>query len=333
MQIGIFFRQKYQSFRQLCGSIYWRELILCSPAILLVLALSTDFSYIHAVIMVGAAFSVGFGASRSFRGHRWGAVVASTFGMAMTAVAGSVFGHEGIWLYFAIGLLSASCAILTSYNNDLWWISLQIVVAFLVASYYPENLENALLRGIFTLLGGGLQLMGMMLTAKLFPKSADLLPPATATSLPLNQQIRFVLAVICSVTIALYIAKRAGLANDYWAAMTALIILKPDNKATLERMINRFIGTFLGCCFATVVIYLFGMNNIILLLLLTLTSGAAFAMQKAHYALLTSMISATIVLLIGLGHGNPIAITEHRIIATLLGGGVTLIVVRLLRFF
>ncbi|TCJ98429.1 fusaric acid resistance family protein [Volucribacter psittacicida] len=323
--------QKYQSFRQLCGTIYWRELILCSPAILLVLAISTDFSYIHAVIMVGAAFSVGFGASRSFYGHRWGALTASAVGMAVAAVAGSLFGHEGLWLYLAIALLSAGCAILTSYNNDLWWITLQIVVAFLVASYYPEDWENALLRGAFTLLGAGLQLVGMMLSAKLFPYSATLLPPVALSALSFNKQIRFVIAVILAVNFSLYIAKSAGLANDYWAAMTALIILRPDSKTTLERAINRFIGTLLGCCFATLAIYGLQDNALMLLSLLALTSGAAFSMQKAHYALLTSMISATIVLLIGLGSGDPVAITEHRIIATLLGGGVTLIICRLLR--
>lgn len=326
-----FILTRIHSFRQLCGTIYWRELILCSPAILLVLAISTDFNYIHAVIMVGAAFSVGFGASRSFHGHRWGAVTASTLGMAIAAVVGSLFGHEGIWLYFAIALLAAGCAILTSYNNDLWWITLQIVVAFLIASYYPENLENALLRGAFTLLGGGLQLIGMILSAKLFPRSAELLPPAPTTSLTLEKQIRFVLAVIFAVTLSLYVAKSAGLSNDYWAAMTALIILRPDSKTTLDRTINRFIGTLLGCCFATLVTYLFFDHNLILLLLLTLTSGAAFSMQKAHYALLSSMISATVVLLIGLGHGDPIEITEHRIIATLLGGGITVVISRLLK--
>lgn len=329
IQLGLGLSQKYQLFRQLCGNIYWRELALCSPGILLVLIFSNAFSYAHSVIMVGAAFSVGFGASRSFQGYRWGAVTASAFGMAIMATVGSLFGYNGIELYFVIALLSASCAIFTSYNNDLWWISLQIVVAFLVASYYPEDLKNALLRGFFTLLGGGCQLISMILIAKIFPKMADLLPSANITQLQLSKQLRFMIAVMLSVSLSLYIAKSAGIANDYWAAMTALIILKPDNKTTLDRMINRFVGTLLGCCFATLIICLFDDNYLILLLCLTLTSGAAFAMQKAHYALLTTMISATIVLLIGLGHGDPIAITEHRIIATLLGGGVTLIIGRL----
>lgn len=326
MQINSFLQRQYQSIRQLCGSIYWRELALCSPAMLLVLLIGSQVDYLHAVIMIGAAFSVGFGASRGLQGYRWGAVIVSTFGMSIAAVVGSIGGQEHISFYLMLVCLSASCAILTSYNSDLWWVSIQIVVAFLVASYYPQNLENALLRGFFTLLGGGLQLIGMLLTARLFPKSADLLPTTNIIPLSLHKQIHFILAVVISVPLALWVAKYAGLSNDYWAAMTALMILKPDNKATFKRMIHRFIGTLLGCCVATLCIYLFHRNYLLLAALLTLTSGTAFATQKAHYALLTSMISATIVLLISFGHGDPLATTEHRIVATLLGGSITLMV-------
>lgn len=129
----------WKTIRQLCGTIYWRELILCSPAILIVLAFSSHFSYIHAVIMIGAAFSVGFGASRSFQGYRWGAVSISTIGMALSAIMGSLFGHEGLYLYLIIAILTTGCAIFISYNNDLWWISLQIVIAFLSGKLLPRK--------------------------------------------------------------------------------------------------------------------------------------------------------------------------------------------------
>lgn len=174
------------------------------------------------------------------------------------------------------------------------------------------------------MLGGGLQLFAMMLSAKLFPQSAELLPAISTNKLNPKQQLHFISSVVLSVTLSLYIARKIGISNDYWAAMTALIILKPDHKSTLERSISRLIGTLTGCCFAIITIFIFHGQQFILFLLLTLTSGAAFAMQKAHYALLTAMISATIVFLIGLSKTDPIIITEHRIIATLLGGSIAL---------
>lgn len=55
-------------------------------------------------------------------------------------------------------------------------------------------------------------------------------------------------------------------------------------------------------------------------------AGAAFALQKAHYAALTASITATVVLLISLGETSPVANAEHRIVATLIGGILALVV-------
>lgn len=323
----------YQRCRQLyalCGEIYWRESILCSPAMLLVLFLSFNFEPMHAVAMVGAAFSVGFGASRTLQGYRWGAVVASVLGMALAAFAGSILGSEGVWLYVMVAILASCCAILTIYNNDLWWVSLQIVIAFLVASYYPQDIGLAMERAGLVLLGGGVQFLGMLWTAKLMPNVALPLPMMNTVRMSLRQQVRFVVATSLAVILSLWAARSAGLANDYWAAMTAILILRPDDKVTVQRAINRLMGTLVGCTLATMMIYCFDDRLVILMVGLVVTSAIAFSVQKAHYGLLSCVISATIVLLVALGHGNPIAITEHRIVATLLGGCVALLMSKLL---
>ncbi|WP_040975558.1 FUSC family protein [Necropsobacter massiliensis] len=317
--------------KNFCGEIYWRETVLCAPAIIIVLAFSLDLDPTSAVVVVGAAFSVGFGASRTFAGYRWGAVIAATLGMALAAFVGSLASEHSIWLLPITALLTAVCALLTGYDNNLWWISLQIVVAFLVASYYPQSLDPALLRAELILLGGGIQLIGMMLLSALIPKSAQPLPVAAATSLSNGLLFRFMFCVVIAVISALLMAKAAGIANDYWAPMTALLILRPAGNVTLNRAINRLVGTLFGCGLATVIIYLFHDALFILLICLTLTAAAAFSMQKAHYALLSSMISATIVFLIALGFGDPIQTTEHRLIATLLGGATALVMGRIFR--
>ncbi|MDG2949048.1 hypothetical protein [Exercitatus varius] len=46
-----------------------------APAIIIVLALSLDMDPTDSVVVAGAAFSVGFGASRTFGGYRWGAAI------------------------------------------------------------------------------------------------------------------------------------------------------------------------------------------------------------------------------------------------------------------
>ncbi|TDQ57929.1 fusaric acid resistance family protein [Mesocricetibacter intestinalis] len=322
-------QQLLQLLKTFVGEIYWREILLCTPAIMLVLAFSLDIDPLAAVIMVGAAFSVGFGASRTLGKYRWGAVALAALGMACSAVLGSLLGGHSLLLFGGIALLSAACAYLSGRNNDFWWVSLQIAVAFLVASYYPGGTEQALLRGVLVLTAGLLQLLGMLLFARLFPFSAALLPSPPADNLAPHQLQRFILTLVAAVLLAYGAARWFAIANDYWAPMTVLMVIKPSGQITYSRMLNRFIGTFVGCLLATALIYLLHEQQALLLICLIISSGLAFSMQKAHYALLTCMISATIVFLIALGLGNPIATTEHRLIATVLGGIIALLMVKL----
>ena len=317
--------------QQSCGTIYWRQAVLSAPAILIVLAVSLKLDPIIAVIMVGAAFSVGFGAARTLIGRRWGAMAVATLGMALAAFGGSLIGlHPSATLATAT-LLAAACAALSSYNNDWWWVALQIVIAFLVAGYYPNSFEFAALRGLLVLLGGGLQIAITMLLARLTPASAQPLPPAAATALPGGHLIRFTLASALAVAASFYIAEHVGLKNNYWAAMTVLLVLRPAAHDTLVRGSSRLVGTLAGCACATLLVYAFHDSLHMLVLCLTLASAAAFSMQKAHYALLTSMISASIVFLLAIGHGDPLATTEHRLAATLLGGAMAIVMGRVFR--
>lgn len=59
---------------------------------------------------------------------------------------------------------------------------------------------------------------------------------------------------------------------------------------------------------------------------MTIAAGAAFALQKAHYASLTASITATVVLLISPRETNPLTNAEHRLAATLIGGVLALLV-------
>ena len=321
----------FKRLQQSCGTIYWRQALLSAPAILIVMAVGLKLDPVIAVIMVGAAFSVGFGAARTLTGRRWGAMGMATLGMALAAFGGSLIGIHPPAALAVAALLAAGCAALSSYNNDWWWVALQIVIAFLVAGYYPNSFEFAALRGLLVLLGGGLQIAITMLLARLTPASAQPLPPAAATPLPDGHLFRFTLATALAVALALYAAESMGLKNNYWAAMTVLLVLRPAAHDTLIRGTNRLTGTLAGCALATLLVYAFHESVHALVLCLTLTSAAAFSMQKAHYALLTSMISASIVFLLAIGHGDPLATTEHRLAATFLGGAVAIALGRVFR--
>ena len=124
------------------------------------------------------------------------------------------------------------------------------------------------------------------------------------------------------VGLSLWLARLLGFSNGYWAPMTAMIVLKPGLSETGTRGLARLGGTIAGGATATLATpCATGYAWFWLLPAVAVAATAAFAMQKAHYAILTSAVTATVVLLLTLAEGgNALQNAEHRLIATLIGG-------------
>jgi len=309
--------------------VYWREAALCAPALplLLLIGLSTG-QIAYGAVAAGAAFSVGFGAARDLRGRRWGAMLAAVVGTTATAFIGCLAGQWEIVLLPVAALAAAACAALALYDEDLWWVSLQMVIALLVAGHYSGPLPAAGLRALTVFVGGMTQVLVVMALARLAPAAAGRLPPAAPKPPPDRRLVvsHTIRAAIC-VGLALAVAWKLGLANSYWAPMTAMLILKPGLSDTHTRGIARFTGTIVGCLLASLYALAVGYYAPLLLIGIGLTGCAAYALQKAHYAILTSAVTATVVLLLSLAqHGHALTNAEHRLIATLVGGVIALVI-------
>ena len=300
------------------------------PAIpaLLILGLAMQ-DPIRGAIAAGAAFSIGFGASRDLKGRRWAAMIAAAIGMTIAAFVGTLAG-ERAWVLVPLAALAAGAnAAIALFDEDLWWVTLQVAIALLVAGYYPGPPAAALSRAITVLLGAVVQMAFVIALARLFPAAAARLPRGAARPPPERALlIRHVVRAAICVVLSLSAALALGLANSYWAPMTAMIVLKPGLHDTQARGTARLIGTLAGCAGASVFAILVHYSPLWLLGGLAMTSGSAFALQKAHYATLTSAITATVVLLLSIGHGQVLLNAEHRIVATLLGGVIALLVAR-----
>ena len=97
-------------------------------------------------------------------------------------------------------------------------------------------------------------------------------------------------------------------------------------RETEVRGVARLSGTILGCLLATLFVSLAKGATAPLVAALSLTAALGFALQKAGYAFMTAAITAAIVLLISLSSGTVLATAEHRVLATVLGGAVALLV-------
>jgi hypothetical protein len=306
---------------------HWREAALCVPALPLILIGGQLSGYpVQSATAAGAAFAVAFGAAREMRGRRWAAMVSAMVGMVLAAFAGTLLGQDSAAFILVAALAAAGCGALALYDEDVWWVVLQVVIVFLVAGYYHGGVAAASGRATMVLLGGMIEIGSIVALARLFPNSAA--PFLEAAPLPppeLGTLVRHVLRAGLCVAASLAVIQPLGLANGYWAPMTALIVLKPRLRDTRARGLARLGGTLGGCLVATAFAALTRGDPVLLMAGATAAAGAAYALQKAHYAGLTASITATIVLLVSLGSSDAVENAEHRIAATLIGGGLALL--------
>lgn len=132
------------NFRTWTGAVYWQQALLGGPALLAVLTLSLSWEPHMAVVTTASAFTIAFGAAHALPGRRWWPMIITCLGMASATVLGSIAAEHG-WALFALaGVLTACCAALSAWDGDWWWVDLQVVCAFLVASYFPGSVDVGL---------------------------------------------------------------------------------------------------------------------------------------------------------------------------------------------
>ena len=300
------------------------------PALLLVLivALFTG-DEIGGAIAAGAAFSVGFGAPRRLLDRPWTSMIAATVTMAVATVIGLLLGHMPLALIAASGLAAGACGWLALHDEEHWWVALQASIALFVAGYFAGTPEEAAHRMGFVLFGGLVQTVCVMTMRHVVT------PPrweSTAPRHPSSEAVlQHVVGAAAAVMFAALAARMLNLTNAYWAPMTALLVLKPGLRETGTRGLYRLAGTIAGCLVAGLVALLLPPGSLALAAPLAIGVGLSFALQKANYALFTSAVTASVVFLLALGHEPELETSEHRVIATLLGGGIALVVAILTR--
>ena len=285
-----------------------------------------------ASIATGGALSVGFGSVHAFTKWRSAAMVLAALGMSVSALVGSVAGNYEITALAVLALWAGACAMFASIEFGAWWIILQWSIALFIAASYPSDLAGAAERAGLVLAGGTLQIacvfIGWRVTGGPPFKGAHHSLRRVRKSLHLARigklpTLRHALRAAISVALAAGIVRWTGLPNGYWAPMTALIVLKPQLRATRTRGLERLIGTLAGAGIASL-ISLAAPSGPILLGLAVVSAWLAYGLQRSDYVFFTMAITATIVFVLALDHEPELSTALHRLLATLLGGGLAL---------
>lgn len=301
-----------------------RGAFLPMPAMALLLVGGTSFGLAEpASIAAGAAFSVGFGATKRLWHSRWNTMALTAVGMTIVAFFGTLIGHDPRMALAATAVMGGLCGALIQRDTNLWWVWLQIVIAFLLALRFPGSVTDAAGRASLVLLGAVLQIgavWGMLRTVD-EAKTIMATPPGPVTRLEIA--LHALRAAVC-ITTAVLVSRATGIAHGYWAPMTAMLVLKPGLRDTSFRGLERLGGTLAGIALATLILHVLPPPSFWLAWAAVVSSGLAFGLQQARYAFLSTAITSSVVLMIALAGGQVAGAEHDRVLATLIGGAVAL---------
>jgi uncharacterized membrane protein YccC len=120
-----------------------------------------------------------------------------------------------------------------------------------------------------------------------------------------------------------------GLQQPYWVAMTAALALKPNSGSVFARVVLRAIGTVVGVLLAAGLLAIAPHGWLSVLFLVVVAAALPEALSR-HYGLFTAAVTSVVLLLISQTHLFPQQIPPERLVNSLLGCGIALVVGHLL---
>lgn len=244
------------------------------------------------------------------------------FGMTIVAFLGTLIGHDPSLALAATITMGGLCGGLIRRDTNLWWVWVQIVIAFLLALRFPGDAVDGGYRAVLIATGALLQIV-MVRVMLTMVGDADVIGSALPDQASRREILLHALRAALCIGAAVVAAQAAGISHGYWAPMTAMLVLKPGLRDTGFRGIERVIGTVAGIAFTTMILQ-WVTTPFTIAGAAVFAAGCAYALQGARYALLSTAITACVVLMLTLAGGQTYGVEHDRLIATLLGGGVAL---------
>jgi hypothetical protein len=305
-----------------------RDAIACLPAIVLLASVGMAVGHpIEGVTAASAAFMVGFGVDRCYREWCRVPVIAAVAATTAAALAGSVMGEWRPGFVLASAGAAGVVGWMSARDETLWWIGLQCALAFIIAGAFASTLSGAVVRAMLIATGGITQVAVTWYVRRTYAAS-----PGTGVGAPPQKvmttatRIEHATLTALAVGMATVVADRLRLTNGYWAPMTTLLILKPGLRDTQTRGVARVAGTVGGCVGASLLALIIPPGHFVLVPALATATWLSFALKRAHYALFTAAVTATVVVLLAIARVPELVTARHRITATVIGGVIGLVV-------
>lgn len=143
----------------------------------------------------------------------------------------------------------------------------------------------------------------------------------TPDSVVFRHAVRYGTATSAGVAIAYAL----HLTRGYWVPVTAAVVMRPFAAATVQRTLFRVAGTVAGGCIAAVIVSQIH-NPAGLIAALFVCSAVAFTLLPLNYAWAVVFLTPTVIVLISAAAPGGWSVTADRVLNTLLGAVIALVV-------
>ena len=236
----------------------------------------------------------------------WQAASAPLIGIA--AALGVLSSQSAPLAALAMGLLGAAAGYCFSVSLRLAIAGLSVSLAMMIAQglfLAPGDAWPALL---YATAGGLLQAAWSLLVWLFADRAADdeasgwntratlaaLRSNLTLRSPSCRHAIRFGLALAAGVALYRILGMRE---HGFWIPLTILFVMRPERDETYHRLVLRALGTVLGLVVATAIAEAFPGNDLVIVVVLTISAALTFGLLTVQYALFTASITTYVVLL------------------------------------
>jgi uncharacterized membrane protein YccC len=168
-------------------------------------------------------------------------------------------------------------------------------------------------------------------------------PPEPAPRTPLRERARAVLGTVLDqllggrlawtftirlmlcVGVAAVASEVLPLQRSYWVVLTVAIVVKPDNGSVFARAVQRGIGTIVGAVLGAVILAAVPYGPWLLFPVAVLAAGLPYGRLR-NFGLVATFLTPMVVLLIDLLAPTGWRLAEERLVDTLLGCAIVLLV-------
>ncbi|HEU5035251.1 MAG TPA: FUSC family protein [Mycobacteriales bacterium] len=141
---------------------------------------------------------------------------------------------------------------------------------------------------------------------------------------PSHRAFRHALRLAVLLPVAEVIAMVLPWQRGYWVALTAMVVLKPDYVATMQRGVARVVGTVGGVVLTGLLVGGLHPRGAGLVALTLVFAWASYTLFSASYAVYTFVLTGLVVCLIAAADPRPLSVVLDRGLDTLVGGALAL---------